>query len=78
MVDPDGHLLGIVSRRDLLCVFLRPDEEIVAEARAAAIDGVVATHNELIVNPRSGRVTSAARPSALQRGTLVPRKAAAA
>jgi CBS domain-containing protein len=28
VVDPDGHLLGIVSRRDLLAVFLRPDEEI--------------------------------------------------
>jgi len=28
VVDPDGRLLGIVSRRDLLAVFLRPDEEI--------------------------------------------------
>ena len=53
-MDPDGHLLGIVSRRDLLSVFLRPDGEIVAEARAAAIDGVVAAHNELIVNPGQG------------------------
>jgi CBS domain-containing protein len=38
VVDPDGHLLGIVSRRDLLCVFLRPDEEIAAEVRAALTD----------------------------------------
>jgi len=77
-MDPDSHLLGLDSRRDPLCVFLRPDEGIVAEARAAAIDGVVAAHNELIVSPGSGRVTSPAGPSALQRGTLVPRKAAAA
>ncbi len=28
VVDPDGRLVGIVSRRDLLAVFLRPDEEI--------------------------------------------------
>jgi hypothetical protein len=41
-------------------VTIHPDEEIVAEARAAAIDGVVAAHSELIVNPRSGRVTAAA------------------
>ncbi len=28
VVDPDGTLIGIVSRRDLLSVFLRPDAEI--------------------------------------------------
>jgi len=28
VVDSDGKLLGIVSRRDLLSVFLRPDAEI--------------------------------------------------
>lgn len=90
VVDPDGQLLGVVSRRDLLCVFLRPDEQIAAEVRAAladpatvevrvgqgvvrlagqvaeagqvpmatdlitAIDGVVAVHNELIVNSGQG------------------------
>jgi CBS domain-containing protein len=62
VVDPDGHLLGIVSRRDLLRLFLRPDDEIAAEVRGVltdvlltdlitAIDGVAAAHNELIVNP---------------------------
>jgi CBS domain-containing protein len=30
VVDPSGKLIGIVSRRDLLSVFLRPDEEIAA------------------------------------------------
>lgn len=42
VVDPDGRLLGIVSRRDLLCVFLRPDEEIAAEVRAALTDVLLA------------------------------------
>jgi CBS-domain-containing membrane protein len=31
VVDPDGKLIGIVSRRDLLTVFLRPDAQIEAE-----------------------------------------------
>lgn len=31
VVDPAGKLIGIVSRRDLLSVFLRPDEDIAAE-----------------------------------------------
>src|SRR5690242_15404235 len=33
VVDPDGKLLGIVSRRDLLSVFLRPDTEIAHQVR---------------------------------------------
>jgi CBS-domain-containing membrane protein len=33
IVDEDGVLAGIVSRRDLLGVFLRPDEEIAADVR---------------------------------------------
>ena len=32
VVDPEGKLVGIVARRDLLSVFLRPDEEIAADA----------------------------------------------
>ena len=32
VVDPDGKLIGIVTRRDLLSVFLRPDEEIASDA----------------------------------------------
>jgi CBS domain-containing protein len=33
VVDEDGCLLGIVSRRDLLSVFLRPDADVAAEIR---------------------------------------------
>ena len=32
VVDADGKLAGIVSRRDLLSIFLRPDADIAAEA----------------------------------------------
>lgn len=31
VVDPEGHVLGIVSRADLLLPYLRPDEEIARE-----------------------------------------------
>jgi CBS domain-containing protein len=33
VVDPEGKLIGIVSRRDLLSVFLRPDAQIADEVR---------------------------------------------
>lgn len=33
VVDGDGRLVGIVSRRDLLATYLRPDDEIRAEVR---------------------------------------------
>jgi len=37
VVDPDGHLVGIVSRADVLRVYARPDEEILADVRQAVI-----------------------------------------
>ncbi len=33
VTDPDGKLIGIVSRRDLLSVFLRPDADILADVQ---------------------------------------------
>ncbi|WP_306371028.1 CBS domain-containing protein [Nocardiopsis sp. CC223A] len=33
VADGDGHLIGIVSRRDLLSVFIREDDDIAGEAR---------------------------------------------
>jgi CBS domain-containing protein len=33
VVDEDGCLLGVVSRRDLLSVFLRPDSDVAADVR---------------------------------------------
>jgi len=56
VVDPDGKLIGIVSRRDLLSVFLRPDAEIAHQAReilAEVLPGdpvgiEVAVHNGVV------------------------------
>ncbi|MFG1694196.1 CBS domain-containing protein [Nonomuraea sp. NPDC049309] len=38
VVDYDGRLVGIVSRRDLVKVFLRPDEDIEREIREEVLD----------------------------------------
>jgi osmotically-inducible protein OsmY len=56
-VDPDGKLLGIVSRRDLLSVFLRPDEEIAAEVRAALTDVLLADPAAVRVRVGQGLVS---------------------
>jgi CBS domain-containing protein len=57
VVDPDGKLLGIVSRRDLLSVFLRPDEEIAAEVRAALTDVLLADPAAVRVRVGQGLVS---------------------
>jgi CBS domain-containing protein len=56
VVDPSGKLVGIVSRRDLLSVFVRPDEEIAAEVHGVLTgvlleepDGVSATVRDGVV-----------------------------
>jgi osmotically-inducible protein OsmY len=56
-VDPDGQLLGIVSRSDLLGVFLRPDEEIAAEVRAALTDVLLADPAAVRVRVGQGLVS---------------------
>ena len=33
VVDSDGKLVGIVARRDLLSIFLRPDDNLVHDVR---------------------------------------------
>ena len=57
VVDPDGQLLGIVSRSDLLGVFLRPDEEIAAEVRAALTDVLLADPAAVRVRVGQGLVS---------------------
>jgi CBS domain-containing protein len=41
VVDRDGRLVGIVTRRDLLAVFLRRDEEIHYEVLSAVLDATL-------------------------------------
>jgi CBS domain-containing protein len=61
VVDDDGKLIGIVSRADLLRVFLRPDSDIAAEATAVLTDILLADPAEIRVSARDGVVTLAGR-----------------
>jgi CBS domain-containing protein len=53
VVDAGGHLVGIVSRADVLAVFDRPDAEILAEI----VDDVIL--HEFLIDPAVFRVTVA-------------------
>jgi CBS domain-containing protein len=57
VVDPDGKLLGIVSRRDLLSVFLRPDADISRDARQIIDEIPFADPAKIIVMVHHGIVT---------------------
>ncbi len=61
VVDVDGKLLGIVSRTDLLRVFLRPDAEIATEASAVLTDILLADPAAVRVTARDGVVALAGR-----------------
>lgn len=61
VVDREGKLIGIVSRADLLRVFLRPDAEIAAEASAVLTDVLLADPREARATARDGVVTLAGR-----------------
>jgi CBS domain-containing protein len=57
VVDADGKLVGIVSRRDLLSVFLRPDADIIHDAQQVLAELVLAEPKDVIVAVRHGVVT---------------------
>jgi CBS domain-containing protein len=56
VVDPSGKLIGIVSRRDLLGVFLRPDEEIAAEVHGVLSRILLAEPSDVAMTVRDGVV----------------------
>jgi CBS domain-containing protein len=64
-----GKLIGIVSRRDLLSVFLRSDEEIAAEIREAIATILLDDFDGLTVTVRHGVATVS---GALARKDLIP------
>ena len=74
VVDDDGKLLGVVSRRDLLAVFLRPDEDIVADVRRVLDEILLAGPGEADVSVRDGVVilTGTLDPKAGEHGDLIP------
>jgi CBS domain-containing protein len=65
VVDEQNRLVGIISRRDLLSVFLRPDEEIARDIRKVLDEIMSAAPGEADVSVRNGIVTLS--------GTLDPR-----
>jgi CBS domain-containing protein len=57
VVDASGELIGIVSRRDLLSVFLLSDEEIAAEVQDAISTILLDEGDAIMVTARDGVVT---------------------
>jgi len=69
-----GELVGIVSRRDLISVFLRPDADIAADIRRVLDDIVLAQPGEADVTVHNGIVTLTGTldPKAGVHGDLIP------
>lgn len=57
VVNASGELLGVVSRRDLLRVFLRPDEDIAAEVEQVLTDVLLIDPAAVTVTAHDGLVT---------------------
>jgi CBS domain-containing protein len=74
VVDEDRKLVGVVSRRDLLSVFLRPDADIVHDIRQVLDEIPVTDPEDVIVAVRHGVVTltGTMRPEPGDRHDLVP------
>ena len=74
VVDKKGRLAGVVSRRDLLSVFLRPDENIAADVRRLLDEVLLAQPGEADVTVREGIVTLTGTldPKTGPHGDLIP------
>jgi CBS domain-containing protein len=74
VIDEDGKLVGIVSRRDLLSVFLRPDADIIYDARQVLGGLPLADPKDVIVTVRHGVVslTGTMRPEPGREQDLIP------
>jgi CBS domain-containing protein len=74
VVDDHARLIGVVSRRDLLAVFLRPDEDIAADVRAVLSEILLAEPGEADVAVRDGIVTLTGTldPMTGAHGDLIP------
>ncbi len=62
VVDPAGTLIGIVSRHDLLSIFLRPDEDIAEDVRAMFTEILLADPESVTVGVQDGIVTVSGQP----------------
>jgi CBS domain-containing protein len=59
VVDTDGKLMGVVNRRDLLHVFLVPDEEIRRQVSELLAEIIPEDHEPITASVRGGIVTLA-------------------
>ena len=57
VVDEDGKLVGVVSRRDLLSVFLRPDADVSHDAQQVMNELPLADPSDVTVTVKHGVVT---------------------
>ena len=71
VVDPDGKLLGIVSRRDLLSVFLRPDAAIAHQVREILTEVLPGGPTGVEVAVYNGVVTLTGAPELAAESDLV-------
>lgn len=72
VVTPDGTLAGIVSRGDLLSVFLRSDEDIAGEVRGMLSKVLLTDPGAASVRVRNGVVILGGQPAAGTDPGLVP------
>jgi CBS domain-containing protein len=72
VVDPEGRLLGIVSRRDLLTIFLRPDEQIAREVRDILAELLPDERGSIEVAVHNGMVTLTGHPITVGERDLLP------
>jgi len=67
-----GKLIGIVSRCDLLSVFLRPDEDIAREVREMLTQILLADPASVTVRVRNGVVALAGQLGSAEQHDLIP------
>jgi CBS domain-containing protein len=74
VTDERGKLIGVVSRRDLLAVFLRPDQDIAGDVRQVLNEILLAEPGEADVTVRDGIVTltGGLDPTTGAHGDLIP------
>ena len=72
VVDADGKLAGIVSRRDLLSIFLRPDADIAAEAGEILTEVLPGGPTGIEVAVRNGVVKLTGQPELVSDEDLMP------
>lgn len=70
VVDSDGVLVGIVSRRDLLKVFLRPDADIARQVTDLLSETLPASQETVKAAVRNGIVTLSGQTTATDRADI--------